>query len=155
MDNIVLERFLRYVKVDTESAYNRQSVPSTEKQKDLAAMIVGELKALGVNEAFFSDSGCVYARIPANGGGDAPAIGFSSHLDTSPEFSGKEVKPRIVKNYDGGDIVLNEELGIVMEAARFPHLKDYIGCDLVVTDGTTLLGADDKAGIAEIMGMVQ
>ena len=155
MDNSVLERFLRYVKVDTESAYNRQSVPSTEKQKDLAAMIVGELKALGVNEAFFSDSGCVYARIPANGGGDAPAIGFSSHLDTSPEFSGKDVKPRIVKNYDGGDIVLNEELGIVMEAARFPHLKDYIGCDLVVTDGTTLLGADDKAGIAEIMGMVQ
>ncbi|MEG1823483.1 MAG: peptidase T [Cloacibacillus sp.] len=154
MKETVLDRFLKYVKIDTEAAYAQANVPSTEKQKDLAVVLASELKELGASETFISDSGCLYATIPANCEG-APSIGFSAHLDTTPEFCGKEVKPRIVENYDGGDIVLNKDKKIVMEKAKFPFLSDYIGQDLVVTDGTTLLGSDDKAGIAEIMGMVQ
>lgn len=150
----ILERFIRYVKIDTESAYNSQSVPSTERQKDLAVLLAEELRAVGAEDVFISESGCVYAKVAANCGG-APAIGFCSHLDTSPECSGKDVRPRVVENYDGGDIVLNEELNVVMKTAAFPHLKNYAGCDLVVTDGSTLLGADDKAGIAEIMAMLE
>lgn len=150
----ILNRFIRYVKIDTESLYDAASIPSTEKQRDLALVLAEELEALGATEIHISDSACLYATIPANCEG-APAIGFSSHLDTTPEFCGKDVKPRVVQNYDGGDIVLNEEKNIVTKAAAFPHLKNYVGCDLVVTDGTTLLGADDKAGIAEIMTMAQ
>lgn len=150
----VLGRLIKYVTIDTESAYNQQTVPSTEKQKDLAAVLAEELEALGANDIYISGSGCLYAKMPANCEG-APSIGFCAHLDTTPEFCGKEVKPRVVEQYDGGDILLNKEHDIVMEAAKFPHLKNYIGKDLVVTDGTTLLGADDKAGIAEIMTMAQ
>ena len=150
----VLDRFIKYVKTDTESAYNQEAVPSTEKQRDLALLLAEELKAGGASEVSVSESGCVYARIPANCEG-VPSIGFSSHIDTTPEFSGHDVKPRVVKNYDGGNIVLNKKENIVMSAEKFPHLKEYIGNDIVVTDGTTLLGADDKAGIAEIMTMIE
>lgn len=150
----VLDRFIKYVKTDTESAYNQEAVPSTEKQRDLALLLAEELKASGASEVSVSESGCVYARIPANCEG-VPSIGFSSHIDTTPEFSGHDVKPRVVKNYDGGNIVLNKKENIVMSAEKFPHLKEYIGNDIVVTDGTTLLGADDKAGIAEIMTMIE
>ena len=150
----VLDRFIKYVKTDTESAYNQEAVPSTEKQRDLALLLAEELKASGASEVSVSESGCVYARIPANCEG-VPSIGFSSHIDTTPEFSGHDVKPRVVKNYDGGNIVLNKKENIVMSAEKIPHLKEYIGNDIVVTDGTTLLGADDKAGIAEIMTMIE
>ena len=150
----LLDRFLKYVKIDTQSAYGQAAVPSTEKQRDLAAVLADELRALGTECAVVSESGCVYGKIPANCEG-APSIGFSAHLDTSPDLSGKDVKPRIVKNYDGGDVTLNEELGVVLSPENFPHMKNYKGWDLVVTDGTTLLGADDKAGLAEIMTMAQ
>ena len=150
----VLDRFIKYVKIDTESAYRQDVVPSTQKQRNLAAELAEELGALGAADIHISDSGCLYAKIPANYAG-APSIGFCAHLDTTPEFCGKDVKARVVKNYDGTDIVLNSEQNIVMETARFPHLKNYVGQDLVVTDGMTLLGADDKAGIAEIVTMAQ
>lgn len=150
----LLDRFLKYVKIDTQSAYGQAAVPSTEKQRDLAAVLAAELRALGAEDAVVSEAGCVYGKIPANCDG-APSIGFSAHLDTSPDLSGKDVKARIVKNYDGGDVTLNEELGIVLSPENFPHMKNYKGWDLVVTDGTTLLGADDKAGLAEIMTMAQ
>lgn len=150
----VLERFLKYVKIDTESAYNQPVVPSTEKQKDLAALLADELRELGAERVAVSEAGCVYGKIPGNCAG-APSIGFCAHLDTSPDLSGKDVKPRIVENYDGGDVTLNEELGIVLSPENFPHMRNYAGWDLVVTDGTTLLGADDKAGIAEIMTMAK
>ena len=149
----VLDRFLKYVKIDSESAYSPARLPSTEGQKDFAALLAEELREIGAEEVFVAESGCLYAKLPANCEG-APAIGFCSHLDTTPEFCGRGVKPRVVKNYDGGDVVLGAEGG-VMEAAKFPHLKNYVGWDLVVSDGTTLLGADDKAGIAEIMTMAE
>lgn len=151
----VLDRFLRYVKIDTESAFDSKTVPSTESQREFALLLAGELEALGAVDVFVSEAGCVYARVPANGCAGAPAIGFCAHVDTTPEFNGHGVKPRVVKDYDGRDIPLNEEKNIVMKVKTFPHLKNYVGDDIVVTDGTTLLGADDKAGIAEIMTMLQ
>jgi len=152
----VLDRFLTYVAIDTQSEYNPKTFPSTEKQKDLGRLLVEELKGLGAEDVYLSENGCVYGRIPANYENcKAPSIGFSAHVDTTPEQPGKNVKARVIKNYDGKDIVLNEKENIVMEVSKFPHLKNYIGNDLVVTDGTTLLGADDKAGIAEIMSMAQ
>ena len=150
----LLDRFIKYVKIDTQSAYGQAAVPSTEKQRDLAAVLADELRALGAECAAVSESGCVYGKIPANCEG-APSIGFSAHIDTSPDLSGKDVKPRVVANYDGGDVTLNEELGVVLSPENFPHMRNYKGWDLVVTDGTTLLGADDKAGLAEIMTMAQ
>lgn len=151
----IVDRFLKYVSVDTESCSSSNTAPSTEKQKDLGKILVDEMKELGIEDAFMSEEGCVYGTIPANCCSSAPAIGFIAHMDTSPDLSGKNVKPRIVENYDGNDIVLNEEKNIVMKADEFEHLKKYMGQDLIVTDGTTLLGADDKAGIAEIMSMAE
>lgn len=151
----ILDRFLKYVKIDTESAYNPDKCPSTEKQKVLGAVLADELRSLGAVDVSVSDSGCVYGRMPANGGGKAPKIGFCAHVDTTPECCGKNVRPRVVQNYDGGDIILNGDLNIIMSPKQFPHLENYLGQDLVVSDGTTLLGADDKAGLAEIMTMAQ
>ncbi len=150
----VLDRFIKYAKINTESAYSRDVVPSTEQQRDLASVLADELAGVGATDIFISDTCCVYGRIPSNCKElKAPSIGFCAHIDTTPEFSGKNVNPRIVSEYDGGDIVLNEKENIVMSPAKFPHLKRYIGQDLIVTNGMTLLGADDKAGIAEIMTM--
>lgn len=152
----ILDRFLTYTRIDTQSAYNQETVPSTEKQKDLALLLVDELRAMGAENACMADNACVYGTIPANYENcSAPSIGFSAHVDTTPELSGKDVKARVIKNYDGRDIILNEPEHVVMEVSKFSHLKNYIGNDLVVTDGTTLLGADDKAGLAEIMDMIQ
>lgn len=151
----VTERFLKYVKFDTQSLDDMEAVPSTEKQKKLAAALVEELKEIGAQKVRMDDHGYVYATIPATSKKELPVIGFISHMDTSDAISGKDVKPRIISNYDGKDIVLNEELKITMETAQFPGLEDYKGQDLIVTDGTTLLGADDKAGIAEIMFMAE
>ena len=151
----VIERFLKYVAVDTESVEDAACFPSSEKQKDLARMLVEELKEIGAENPRMDEFGYVYATIPATSDKKVPVLGFLSHMDTSPAMSGANVKPRIVKNYDGGTIVLNEKENISMNAEMFPSLARSVGKDLIVTDGTTLLGADDKAGIAEIMTMAE
>nr|WP_319487646.1 peptidase T [uncultured Caproiciproducens sp.] len=151
------ERFLKYVSYDTtsdESAPNTVC-PSTEKQKVLARFLVEEMKCLGMDDAHMDDSGYVYGTLPANCAEKAPVIGLISHMDTSPSASGAGIQARIVENYDGGDIVLNQEKSIVMSPLKFESLCDYKGKDLIVTDGTTLLGADDKAGVAEIITAMQ
>ena len=147
----IVERFLQYVAFDTQSAEDTGKTPSTDKQFNLARFLKNELETLGLEEVEMTDNGCVYATLPANTTDDVPVIGFIAHMDTSPDCSGENVKPRIVKAYDGAPIVLNEEKGIVTTPEKFPELKAHIGEDLIVTDGTTLLGADDKAGIAEIV----
>lgn len=152
----VKDRFLRYVKIDTQSAEDMDMVPSTEKQWDLANLLVKELKEMGASDVKLDNEHCyVYATIPSNIDKDVPVIGFISHMDTSPALSGKDVNPRIVENYDGGDIVLNKEENIVLSSTKYPTLKKYVGQDLIVTDGTTLLGSDDKAGVAEIMTLAE
>lgn len=150
----VKDRFLKYVSFDTQSKENMDVVPSTEKQLELAKYLVEELKEMGLSDAKLLPHGYVFATLEATSEKDLPVLGFVAHMDTSPAMSGANVKPREIENYGGEDIVLNEELGIVMKTDEFPSLKDFIGENLIVTDGTTLLGADDKAGIAEIMSMV-
>lgn len=147
----VTERFLRYVTIDTQSDPNSPASPSTEKQKDLGRVLVTELKAMGVTDAHLDDYGYVYATIPANTDKKVPVICFCSHMDTSPDVTGKDVKPQIVKNYRGGDITLPGDTSQVIRFAEHPALKNQIGNDIITTDGTTLLGADNKAGVAEIM----
>lgn len=151
----LLDRFLSYVKIDTESVDEVECFPSSVKQKNLGKQLVEELIAMGAQEVSMDEYGYVFATIPATIDSKLPTIGFIAHMDTAPALTGANVKPRIVENYDGLDVVLNEELGIVLEVEQYPELKNYIGKDLVVTDGTTLLGADDKAGIAEIMTLAE
>ena len=152
----VIEDFLRYVKIDTQSDDTTGASPSTAKQHDLASLLAKELTEIGASDVYYDKEHCyVYASIPSNTCNDAPAIGFVSHMDTSDEVSGKNVNPRIVEKYDGGEIVLSSDGSVVLSPADFPELKNHIGEDLIVTDGTTLLGADDKAGIAEIMTMAK
>ena len=152
-----IDNFLRYVKVDTCSDEESPSMPSTMKQHNLAAMLAEELTAMGAGELTYDKEHCyVYASIPASEGCEkAPVLGFIAHMDTSPAVSGTDVKPRLVEQYDGGDIVLNEKENIVLKVEDFPEIGKYVGQDLIVTDGTTLLGADDKGGIAEIMAMAE
>ena len=145
----LVERFLNYTKFDTQSAEESESVPSTLKQLDFAHYLKEELEREGLVEVEMDDKGYIYATLPANGAADSPVIGFISHYDTSPDCSGKDIKPRIVSNYDGGDILLHE--GMLLSPTLFPELLLHKGEDLIVTDGHTLLGADDKAGIAEIV----
>lgn len=151
----VTDRFLKYVKIDTRSDENSNTSPSTMKQHNLAWLLVDELEEIGAEEIFYDKEHCyVYASVPASVGmEDRPVLGFIAHMDTSPAVSGENVKPRMIADYDGGDIVLHEEQNIVMRLSDFPELASYKGKTLIVTDGTTLLGADDKAGIAEIMTM--
>jgi tripeptide aminopeptidase len=151
----VTERFLRYVVIDTQSNPASQTSPSSAKQKDLGRVLADELKAMGVADAHLDEHGYVYATIPANTDKTVPVICFCSHMDTSPDCSGKDVKPQIVKNYRGGDIILPADPSQVIRIAEHPALKDQIGNDIITTDGTTLLGADNKAGIAEIMDAAQ
>lgn len=151
----VTERFLRYVKIDTESKEGMESVPSTEKQWTLARLLAEELTALGVSEVSVDEHGYVMGVIPATTDKKVPALGFISHMDTAPALSGTNVKPQIVNNYDGGDILLNPDTRHTLSPRAFPELCRYIGQDLITTDGTTLLGADDKAGVAEIMTMAE
>ena len=150
----LVERFIRYVKFDTQSSENSTTVPSTPKQMVFARYLRDEMIAEGLHDVVLDDKGYLYATLPSNlaEGTTAPTIGFISHYDTSPDCSGAGVKPRIVEHYDGGDILLSE--GIVSSPKKFPELLEHVGEDLIVTDGTTLLGADDKAGIAEIMQAV-
>lgn len=153
----VLERFLKYVQIDTQSDDTTGTSPSTAKQHDLAALLTRELEEMGAEEIFYDNEHCyVHASIPASVGFEnVPVIGFIAHMDTAPSMSGKDVKPRIIEKYAGKDIVLNTSPEIILKTSDFPEIKKYIGQDLVVTDGTTLLGADDKAGIAEIMTMAE
>ena len=145
----ITERFLNYTKFDTQSAEESESVPSTAKQLLFAEYLKKELEREGLEEVELDEKGYLYATLKANVKGDIPTIGFISHYDTSPDCSGADIKPQIVKGYNGGDILLSE--GIVMSPKKFPELSQHVGEDLIVTDGTTLLGADDKAGIAEIV----
>ena len=147
----VTERFLRYVVIDTQSDPASPTSPSTEKQKDLGALLARELRDMGLADAHMDEHGYVYATIPANTDKPVPVICFCSHMDTSPDCSGTDVKPQIVRNYRGGDIVLPGDPGQIIRATEHPALADQIGNDIVTSDGTTLLGADNKAGLAEIM----
>ena len=149
------ERFLKYVSFDTESDPASSTVPTTMKQKDLGAYLVKEMKALGIKDAFMDDLGYVYGTIPASEGyEDKTVLGLIAHMDTSCAASGKDIKAKSV-HYEGGDLLLNEEKNIVMSPSDFPNMNKYVGQDLIVTDGTTLLGGDDKAGIAEIISAAE
>ncbi len=153
----VLDRFLRYVKIDTQSAEDQTTVPSTKKQFDLANLLADELKKLGVERVRVSEFGIVYGMIPGNLAADnskVPTIGFIAHVDTSPAVSGANVSPVIHKNYQGGDITLPNDKTQVITVEKNPVLKELIGDDIITADGTTLLGSDDKAGISEIMTMI-
>ena len=145
------ERFLRYVVIDTQSDPASPTCPSTDKQNDLGRLLASELQAIGLRDAHLDQHGYVYATIPANTTKQVPVICFCSHMDTSPDCTGKDVKPQIVRNYRGGDIVLPGDPSQIIRAAEHPALADQIGNDIVTTDGTTLLGADNKAGLAEIV----
>lgn len=155
MKETIKNRFLKYVSIDTQSDENSETCPSTEKQLVLLRLLHNELIALGLSDVSMDENGYVMGTLPANNGKSGPAIGFVAHVDTSPDMPGNNIKPRIVENYDGGDILLNQELNLVLSPNDFPEMKRYIGQSLVVTDGTTLLGADDKAGITEIMTAVE
>ncbi len=151
MTSSVLDRFLRYAVIDTQSDPTSKTQPSTEKQKNLGRVLVEELLEIGLSDAHLDEHGYVYATIPANTEKTVPVICFCSHMDTAPDFTGTNVKPQIVRNYQGGDIRLAGDTQQVIRVADHPTLKDQIGNDIITTDGTTLLGADDKAGLAEIM----
>lgn len=150
----VVDRFLNYVKFDTQSDELTNLTPSTPGQMIFAQALEKELQAMGLTNISLDDNGYLMATLPSNMTKKVPTVGFIAHLDTSPDMSGRHVNPRIVDNYDGGDIVLNSSENIVLSPTDFPELKDYVGESLIVTDGKTLLGADDKAGIAEIISAI-
>lgn len=150
----VLERFLRYVKIDTQSDPSSKTTPSTEKQKDLGKVLVQELLDMGISDAHLDEHGYVYATLPSNSEKDVPVICYCSHMDTAPDFTGKDVKPMVHEKYQGGDLVLPGDPSRVIRFAEHPALATQIGNDIVTTDGTTLLGADNKAGVAEIMDAI-
>jgi tripeptide aminopeptidase len=149
-----VERFLKYVQIDTQSDPDSDTCPSTEKQKNLGKILVEELQTIGVKDAHMDEFGYVYGTVEANTSKKVPVICFCSHMDTSPETSGANVKPIIHKNYQGGEIVLPHDISQVLKPAEHPHLKNQTGNDIITSDGTTLLGADDKAGVSEIMDAV-
>jgi len=151
----IIDRFISYVTIDTESDPNSQTTPSTEKQWNLANKLVEELKTIGLSEVTIDDKAYIMATLPSNVDHEVPTIGFVSHFDTSPDFSGANVKPQIVENYDGKDIVLNAEKNIILSPNYFKDLLQYKGQTIITTDGTTLLGADDKAGITEIVSAME
>lgn len=151
MKEKILERFLRYVKTDTQSMEDSTRFPSTEKQLHFAGMIADELRAIGMIDVSFDENGYVMATLPSNTGNKIPVIGFLAHMDTSPDISGANVNPQVILSYDGGDILLNKSSGLSLTTADFPEIKQYKGQTIITTDGTTLLGADDKSGIAEII----
>ncbi|OCP15936.1 MULTISPECIES: peptidase T [unclassified Ensifer] len=155
MTDTVIDRFLRYVVIDTQSDAKSKTQPTTEKQKTLGRLLVEELLAMGVSDAHLDEYGYVYATIPSNVDKPVPVICFCSHMDTAPDFTGTNVKPQIVRNYQGGDIRLPGDPQQVIRVSEHPVLLDQIGNDIITTDGTTLLGADDKAGVAEIMSAAQ
>lgn len=151
----VTEKFLRYVTYDTQSEDGQEKLPSTDKQFVLAEVLAEELRKMGAQDVVVDEQCYVYATVPATTDEDTPVLGLIAHMDTTPAFSGAGVKPQIVENYDGGVILLNKELGLVLDPKEFPDMLNYIGKDLITTDGTTLLGGDDKAGVAEIMAAAE
>ncbi|WP_053217558.1 peptidase T [Virgibacillus senegalensis] len=151
MKNEIIDRFTSYVKVDTQSDESVDSCPTTPGQLVLANMLVEELKQIGMEEVTIDDNGYVMATLPANTDKEVPTIGFLAHVDTATDFTGKGVNPQLVENYDGNDVVLNEERNVILSPADFPNLANYHNHTLITTDGTTLLGADNKAGVTEIM----
>ncbi|WP_186576806.1 peptidase T [Aquibacillus kalidii] len=151
MKQEIIDRFITYVKVDTQSDESNESCPSTDGQWTLANMLVEELKQNGMSEVTVDSNGYVMATLPSNTDKEVPTIGFLAHVDTATDFTGEDVKPQIVENYDGNDIMLNEALQVVLSPKEYPELSNYKNHTLITTDGTTLLGADNKAGIAEIM----
>ncbi|MBE8723602.1 peptidase T [Flavobacterium hungaricum] len=151
----IIDRFISYITIDTESDPNSQTTPSTEKQWNLANKLVEELKTIGLEDVTIDDKAYIMATLPSNVDHEVPTIGFVSHFDTSPDFSGANVKPQIVENYDGKDIVLNAEKNIILSPDYFKDLLQYKGQTIITTDGTTLLGADDKAGITEIVSAME
>lgn len=153
--SMVVEKFLKYVSFDTRSEEESATVPSTSGQLVLAEKLVEEMKSMGLKDVTLDENGYIMATLPSNVDREIPTIGFIAHMDTSMEMSGANVKPKFVENYDGRDIVLNEELNVKLSPNDFPELKNYIGQTLITTDGTTLLGADDKAGIAEILAAME
>ena len=155
MTDTVIDRFLRYVVIDTQSDPKSPTQPSTEKQKNLGRLLVEELLSIGLSDAHLDEHGYVYATVPSNTDKQVPVICFCSHMDTAPDYSGTNVKPQLVRSYAGGDIVLAGDPQQVIRVAEHPELNNQIGNDIITTDGTTLLGADDKAGIAEIMTAAQ
>ena len=155
-EKLLIDRFLRYIKIDTQSDDTvTDRFPSTEKQLILSNLLVKELKELGLQDVTIDEYGYVMATVPSNMDKQLPTIGFLAHVDTAPDMSGKDVKPRFIENYDGSAIILNKDLNVTLSPVEFPELSSYIGQTLIVTDGTTLLGADDKAGIAEIMTAIE
>lgn len=155
MKEKVLEKFLRYIKIDTQSDENSETTPSTAKQFDLANLLKKEMEELGLSDISLDERCYLMATLPANTDANIPVIGFIAHMDTSPDMPGKVDHPQFVENYQGQDIVINAEKNLVLTTAEFPELKEYIGNTIITTDGTTLLGADDKAGIAEIMTAIE
>ncbi len=151
----IIDRFISYVIIDTESDSSSETTPSTKKQWDLANKLVEELKSIGMQDITIDKNAYIMATLPSNVDHEVPTIGFISHFDTSPDFSGANVKPQIISNYDGGDIVLNAEQNIILSPKYFKDLLQYKGQTLITTDGTTLLGADDKAGITEIVSAME
>ena len=151
----VEKKFLRYVAVETTSCEDSSTHPSSPKEKNLSALLVEELHQMGISDASMDENGYVMASIPSNVNAPVPAIGFIAHVDTSPDAPGKDIKPQIIENYDGGDIPLKGVPGMALRVADFPEMAEYKGQTLITTDGTTLLGADDKAGVAEIMCAAQ
>ncbi|MEC5424593.1 peptidase T [Virgibacillus sp. C22-A2] len=151
MKEELIQRFTTYAKIDTQSNEKSETTPSTPGQFELANLLVEELKSIGMEDVTVDDQAYVMATLPANTDKDIPTIGFLAHLDTATDFTGKNVNPQIVENFDGGDIILNEKLNVVLSSKEFPELQSYKGHTLLTTDGTTLLGADNKAGITEIM----
>lgn len=155
MQSSVLERFLRYIAIDTESKERVNAIPSTEKQFNLANVLAEELKSIGAADVKVDEHCYVYGTIPATTDKEIPVLGFIAHMDTSPAYSGANVNPQFVRNYDGKDILMNEKTGLTMKVEDYPDLLNYVGQDLITTDGDSLLGADDKAGIAEIMALAE
>ncbi|MGB9697373.1 MAG: peptidase T [Ignavibacteria bacterium] len=153
--NIIKERFFRYVKINTQSDENSDTCPSTENQRVLANMLVNELRSFGLSDVTIDENSYVYATLPSNIEKKVPVIGFIAHMDTSPDMSGENVNPQIIENYDGGDILINKEKNLVLSPSVFPELSEYKGQTIITTDGNTLLGADDKAGITEIMTAIE
>jgi len=153
--NMLVNRFLKYVSIDTQSDETIETNPSTLKQFDLARLLVDELKSIGLSNVALSEHCYVTAEIPSNVEHQTPTIGFVAHMDTAPDMTGKNVNPRIIKQYDGQDIVLDKETNTIIKTSDFPEIKNYIGQDLIVTDGKTILGADNKAGIAEIVSAAE
>jgi tripeptide aminopeptidase len=154
MKEEILERFLRYIKIDTKSDENSETCPSTSKQLNLAKVLVDELNKMKLKDVSLDENGYIMATLPSNIENEVPVIGFISHMDTSPDMSGENVNPQIIENYDGGNIIINKEKNLTLTPELFPELSEYTGQTIIATDGNTLLGADDKAGITEIMTAV-